>query len=125
MSTQPTIRHGISTYRAQLAKLFQVREMGLIAIVLIVAVMAAIVVPAFRDSVNLREMLNNAAVVAIVAIGESLVLLSRQIDLSVGTILGLSAFITGSVLSHLGLSSGVGVVLIAVLLPTAWQWAAD
>lgn len=119
MSTQPTMQHGISTYRAQLAKLFQVREMSLIAIVLIVAVIAAVVVPAFRDSVNLREMLDNAAVVAIVAIGESLVLLSRQIDLSVGTILGLSAFITGSVLSHLGLSSGVGVLLIAVLLPIA------
>src|SRR5258707_14814045 len=88
--------------------------MGLIAIVLIVAVIAAIVVPAFRDSVNLRELLNNAAVVAIVAIGECLVLLTRQIDLSVGAILGLSAFITGSLLGQLG---GIGGILVALLLP--------
>ena len=119
MRTQPAIQRGISINRPQVAKLLQIREMGLLAIVLVVAVIAIIFVPAFRNGVNLRELLNNAAVVAIVAIGESLVLLSRQIDLSVGTILGLAAFVTGSVISRLGPSGGVGVPLIPLLLPVA------
>jgi len=103
--------------RFGLARLFRIREVGLIAIVVIVSIVAAICIPAFRNGVNLREMLNNAAVVAIVALGESLVLLSRQIDLSVGTILGLAAFITGSLLGQLSGLGGVGIVLIAILLP--------
>lgn len=118
MRVQPAIRPDRdSSSSTQLARLFRVREMGLISIVLFISVVAALFVPAFRSNVNLREMLNNAAVVAIVAIGEALVLLTRQIDLSVGTILGLSAFITGSVVSHLSSFGGVGTVLIAVLLP--------
>ena len=100
--------------RFGLARLFRIREAGLISIVVIVSIVAAISIPAFRNGVNLRELFNNAAVVAIVAIGESLVLLTRQIDLSVGAILGLSAFITGSLLGRLG---GIGGILIALLLP--------
>ena len=103
--------------RFGLARLFRIREVGLISIVVVVSVVAAISIPAFRNGVNLRELLDNAAVVAIVAIGESLVLLSRQIDLSVGAILGLSAFITGSLISQLSGLGGVGVALIALLLP--------
>lgn len=102
-----------------LSKIFRVRETGLVAIVLIVGILAAIAIPPFRGVVNLRELLNNAAVVAIVAIGEALTLLSRQIDLSVGTILGLAAFITGTVISHLGAAGALAVALVAVFLPIA------
>src|SRR5260370_22649818 len=83
-----------------LARLFRIREVGLISIVVIVSIVAAISIPAFRNGVNLRELLNNAAVVAIVAIGESLVLLTRQIDLSVGASFRLSAFFPGPLLSQ-------------------------
>lgn len=103
--------------RFGLTRLFRIREVGLIAIIITVSVVAAISIPAFRNGVNLREMLNNAAVVAVVAIGESLVLLSRQIDLSVGAILGIAAFITGSLTSQVSGLGGVGVTLIALLLP--------
>src|SRR5260221_13819621 len=100
--------------RFGLARLFRIREVGLLSLVVSVSIVAAISIPAFRNGVNLRELLNNAAVVAIVAIGESLVLLTRQIGLSVGAILGLSAFITGSLLGQLG---GIGGILVALLLP--------
>ena len=114
----PLVRPGLwERGRFGLARLFRIREVGLISIVVIVSIVAAISIPAFRNGVNLRELFNNAAVVAIVAIGESLVLLTRQIDLSAGAILGLSAFITGSLLGQLGGIGGIGVILVALLLP--------
>ena len=114
----PLVRPGLwERGRFGLARLFHIREAGLISIVVIVSIVAAISIPAFRNGVNLRELFNNAAVVAIVAIGESLVLLTRQIDLSAGAILGLSAFITGSLLGQLGGIGGIGVILVALLLP--------
>lgn len=117
MNAHPVTPTPMARGRFGLTRLFRIREVGLIAIVIIVSVVAAISIPAFRNGVNLRELLNNAAVVAIVAIGESLVLLSRQIDLSVGAILGLAAFITGSLISQVSGFGGVGVTLIALLLP--------
>jgi rhamnose transport system permease protein len=117
MNARPLTPTPMTRDRFGLTRLFRIREVGLIAIVLIVSVVATISIPAFRNGVNLRELLNNAAIVAIVAIGESLVLLSRQIDLSIGAILGLAAFITGSLISQMSGLGGVGVTLITLLLP--------
>ena len=64
----PLVRPGLwERGRFGLARLFRIREVGLISIVVIVSIVAAISIPAFRNGVNLRELLNNAAVVAIVA----------------------------------------------------------
>jgi len=117
MSKRPVMPSSLERGVSGMAQFIRVREVGLIAILVIVSVMAAITLPAFRNGVNVRELLNNAAVVAVVAIGESLVLMSRQIDLSVGAILGLAAFITGSLISQVNVLGGVGVVLVAILLP--------
>ena len=48
----------------------------------------------------------------IVAVGEALVIMARQIDLSVAAILGLSAYLIGSLVGHIGFAGPVvGVVL--------------
>ena len=41
----------------------------------------------------------SVAITALLAAGEAVVIIARQIDLSVGSILGVSAFVTGDVLS--------------------------
>jgi rhamnose transport system permease protein len=56
---------------------------------------------------------NNAAPVAIVAIGQTVVILARQIDLSVGAILGLCAYLVGSAVGHF---SGPIGPLVGVLM---------
>jgi rhamnose transport system permease protein len=107
-------------------------ESGLIAIILLLTVAAALALPAFRTGDNISETLNNATIVIIVAMGEALVLMTRQIDLSVGTILGVAAFGTGAAVGHVPLSGPfgdllatighlsdlgpVGVILVAVLI---------
>src|SRR5205814_1616838 len=47
------------------------------------------------NSQNIRDILLNVAIVALLAIGETVVVVTRNIDLSVGSVLGISAFLTG------------------------------
>ena len=67
---------------------------------------------------NLNNLLNTTALIAIVAIGEAVVILARQIDLSVGAILGICAYLVGEVAGHV---SGPFGPVVGVLLP--WDWA--
>lgn len=83
-------------------------EAGLVGIVVVIGVIAALALPSFRTSGNLSQILNNSGLVVIVAVGQAIVILARQIDLSVGAILGLGAFLIGSAVGHLG---GLGIPL--------------
>lgn len=99
---------------AQLGRSLLIRnETALLGLVLVGGLLAAITLPDFRTSGNLNAVLNDSAAVAVVAIGEAIVIISRQIDLSVGAILGLSAYVIGSLVGHL---AGPTSVLVAVLL---------
>ena len=44
---------------------------------------------------SLQQLLSGAAIVALLAIGETLVIVTRNVDLSIGSILGLSAYAVG------------------------------
>jgi rhamnose transport system permease protein len=81
--------------------LLRQNETGLFGIVLLITVVAAIAVPAFRGSGNPTEILDNASLVIIVAVGEYLVIVTRQIDLSTAATLGLSAYLIGEVVGHI------------------------
>ena len=53
---------------------------------------------------------------ALLTLGEAMVIISRNVDLSIGSVLGLSAYVSGSMFGHLhGVSSGVAI-LIAFLV---------
>ncbi len=91
-------------------------ESGLLGILLLVSLVAAITVPAFRSSGNATQILDNSSLVIIVAVGEALVIMARQIDLSVGAILGLSAYLIGSLIGHVGFGGPLVGVVLAVAL---------
>ena len=61
--------------------------------VLVVFLVAAIFAPAFYNPTNLKTVAIQMAVLGIVAVGQTLVLLVRSIDLSVGAVLALGAVI--------------------------------
>ena len=90
-------------------------ETGLFALILLIAIVAGCLLSDFRTATNANEAFNNAAQIAIVAIGETVVILGRQIDLSVGATLGLSAFLVGSAVGHISGPLGpVAGVLMAL-----------
>ena len=79
---------------------FRVRELGIVvALVLLVAV-TAILEPRFIETDSLRNLAINAAIFAVLAAGQTLVLVTRNVDLSVGSVLGLSAYLAGDLLSN-------------------------
>jgi rhamnose transport system permease protein len=91
----------IAAWRLRLRPLLRQNETGLIGIVLLVTIVAVIAVPAFRRSGNPSQILDNASLVMIVAVGEYLVIVTRQIDLSTAATLGLGAYLIGSLVGHI------------------------
>ena len=75
-----------------------VREMGiLLALVLLVGA-TTVTNPRFLSAQSIKDLLLGSTILAILAVGQATVIITRNVDLSVGSILGLSAFGTGSLL---------------------------
>ena len=87
------------TRTTMLDMVLRFRALGLlVALAAIVAVTAA-VNPRFVNEQSVRDLLLAAAIILLLATGMTVVVLTRGIDLSVGSVLGLSAFCTASLLS--------------------------
>lgn len=72
-------------------------RMGPVLILLVLVVVMANLSPVFATSQNLGNVLSQSAVIAILAIGQLLVILTRGIDLSVGAALALAAVVGAKV----------------------------
>ena len=90
-----------------------IREWGLAGLLLLLVVIVGIVNPAFLAADNLRDMLVKVVPAAIVACGLTFVVLSREIDISVGSMMGLCSAALGIACSpdRLGLPPLIGVAI--------------
>jgi rhamnose transport system permease protein len=79
--------------------ILRVRELGIVAVLLALILFTGILEPRFLETGSLRNLALNASIFAILAVGQTLVILTRNIDLSVSSVLGLSAFMAGDLLS--------------------------
>jgi rhamnose transport system permease protein len=91
---------------------FRVRELGIVVALVILIGVTAAMEPRFIHADSLRNLALNAAIFAILAAGQTLVIITRNVDLSVGSVLGLAAFMAGDLLSsHPGLPIPVVMLL--------------
>src|SRR3954464_9959028 len=81
---------------------FRVRELGIVLVLALLIVVTGILEPRFLEAASLRNLALNASIFAILAAGQTLVLITRNVDLSVGSVLGLSAYLAGDLLSKHG-----------------------
>ena len=73
------------------------RETGIFLALALVIIATTIKNPAFLfSSDGWRDLLLTPSIVAVVAIGQAVVIIARSVDLSVGSIVGLSAYLVGS-----------------------------
>ncbi|MFJ6000610.1 ABC transporter permease [Arthrobacter sp. NPDC092385] len=94
------------------ASFLRLRELPVIlALVVLIAVTAAIN-PLFLSEQGIKDLLLNATILMILAVGQTLVIITRNIDLSVGSILGLVAFGTGSIFVA---APGLPIIAVFVL----------
>lgn len=89
---------------------------GPLLILVLLVIGVALVTPAFLKPINLGNILAQTSVIAIVAMGQQLVILTRGIDLSVGSNLALSTVVGGLAYQATG---GTVPVIAAMLLTGA------
>jgi rhamnose transport system permease protein len=115
MSAHATSADGARARRIT-ERVFRVRELGIVVALLLLIAVTAALEPRFVESNSLRNLALNASIFAILAAGQTLVIITRNVDLSVGSVLGLSAFLAGDLLSgHQGRSLVV-VFLLGIAL---------
>jgi len=118
-ATAPGVQHGAlpSGHRS---KHRVPRELGIVAVLIVIGAVFTTLSKSFLTESDIFNTLLNAAVIALLAMGEAFVLLVAEIDLSVGSLLALTgvgmaeAFsahfgIVGSILVALALGAGVGL----------------
>lgn len=81
------------------AKLFKTRELGIVLALALLVAYTAIDNPRFLSGQSIRDNLLNTAILAVMATGQAVVVITRNIDLSVGSVLGLSAFAVATMMS--------------------------
>lgn len=89
ITEQPTTTNRQSWLQA----VVRFREAGIIIIILLLSVLVTLRSPAFMTLDNLRDILLTISILVIVALGQTMVIITRGIDLSVGSIIGLTAMI--------------------------------
>jgi rhamnose transport system permease protein len=67
------------------------REAGIILFILVLALLVTLRTPAFLTAGNLRDIVLNISILVIVALAQMMVIITRGIDLSVGSTIGLTA----------------------------------
>jgi rhamnose transport system permease protein len=93
------------------------RELS-IAVVLVAVIAAATAkTPSFLFSANSwRDLLLTPSILLILAVGQAVVIITRNVDLSVGSVLGLAAYLTGRLFIDIPGIPVIAAVLAAVLL---------
>ncbi|MFK3676737.1 ABC transporter permease [Microbacterium sp. NPDC090218] len=72
------------------------RELGIFAALVLVVVAATVKNPNFLfSSDGWRDLLLTPSILVLVAVGQAIVIITRNVDLSVGSVMGLTAFLTG------------------------------
>lgn len=77
----------------------QLREFSLVFLIIAVFLFFGSQIPGYFSPRIFNRVTSDVAIITVVAIGETLVLLTRNYDLSVGSIVGLTAFFVGKQLS--------------------------
>ncbi|MFC7307878.1 ABC transporter permease [Streptomyces monticola] len=96
--------------RRFLDKVFKARELAVAAVLVLMLGATQLSNSEFLSQQGIKDLMLNATILVLVAVGQAMVVITRNVDLSVGSVLGISAFAAGV---HL---QGGGSPFVAVLL---------
>ncbi len=94
----------------------QLRLIILVLLILAVFAFFSTQIPNYASARTFNRISAELVVVAVVAVGQTLVLLTKNVDLSVGSMVGLSAYVVGTALTRNTAMSPLVAVLIAIAL---------
>jgi rhamnose transport system permease protein len=106
-----TVAAGAAAPAAANRRLALGRELGILVALALLLAATAVQNPGFLGAQSLRDLLLGATILVVLAVGQTLVVITRNVDLSVGSIVGLVAFATGKLFVA---RPGLPVVLVAL-----------
>ncbi len=107
----PPARSGVEATRL-VDRLLRVRELSLVGVLVVIVLATTLYNSRFVNSQNLRDISLNVAIVAMLAVGQTIVVVSRNIDLSVGSVLGFTALAVGSLFAD---NQGIPIPLVVLI----------
>jgi rhamnose transport system permease protein len=93
-------------------RVFVVRELGIVLALALLVGFTAASNSRFLSAQSVKDLLLGSSILAILAVGQAIVVITRNVDLSVGSILGLTAFATGTLFT----SAPGAPIPVAILL---------
>ncbi len=96
-----------------LAKFTNVLELRMAGLALIIAIVLSLASPHFLTASNLFNLMDQSVVIGIVAIGMTFVILTGGIDLSVGSVAGVTGIILGLALQEFPIPIAIAVAISA------------
>ncbi len=92
----------------------QIRELVLVLLILLIIVFFGTQIDNYLNARFFNRISTSVAIIAVIAVGQTLVILTRNIDLSVGSVAGFTAYFVGQQLSHNNDIAPLAAVLMAI-----------
>jgi rhamnose transport system permease protein len=92
-----------------LASILRLREAPVTLALILLVTVTYLANPLFLSQQGTKDLLLNATIVIILAVGQAMVIITRNVDLSIGSILGIVAFSTGTLFVAV---PGIPIVLV-------------
>jgi len=107
--------------QSNLASMAKRQEVGLVGLLIVLAVVINSINDRFLTTTNIYNLLQTVTVIGIIAVGMTFVLIAKEIDLSVGAVLALSAVTAGSLYASgvtpwLAVAGGIGAGALSGLV---------
>ncbi|MFD3456962.1 ABC transporter permease [Streptomyces sp. NPDC058691] len=112
-TVQPVADDAPAAPKRFLDRVLRLRALAVLGVLVVMLAATQIYNSQFLSQQGVKDLLLNATILVLVAIGQAVVVITRNVDLSVGSVLGISAFAAGSYLQ------GGGNPLVAVILAVA------
>jgi rhamnose transport system permease protein len=92
----------------------QIRELVLVLLILLIIVFFGTQIDNYLNARFFNRISTSVAIIAVIAVGQTLVVLTRNIDLSVGSVAGFTAYAVGQHLSNNNDVAPLAAVLMAI-----------
>ncbi len=96
----------------------QIRELSLLLLIVVAVIIFGSLIDGYYTSRTFNRIASSVAIITVVAAGQTLVVLTRNIDLSVGSIVGCTAYFTGSLIAANNGLPPILAALVAIALGT-------
>ena len=94
----------------------RLRELSLVALIALSVLVFTILIDGYFSGRFFNRVSTGVAIIAVLAMGQTIVILTRNIDLSVGSVVGISAYMTGELLVALPALPPIAAVVTAVAI---------